>query len=181
MSHEPFARLLHLAARIDAAIEFMKWPEGFRMPAHLPTALDPRGDIMADYLHPDEVRSNADNVQAHLRSMRDLDRATTGGVIRERLGQRESAHGVLREPAQPRARDRAPLEKLALRHEIAHAIHEQRHGQPQNIGQIARSEWAAQAGSLLNESGRQFGGSLPARFGRAVVGAAKPTLRQMRR
>jgi hypothetical protein len=156
----------------------MKWPQGFKMPAHLPHALDARSRATAQYFHPDEVRDYI-AVQQGLRTMRDIRRATRGGIIAEAIPSGQLAYGLHPQPARRAPIDRTPLEVQALRHEILHAIHEQRTGLPKTIVQFARSEWAAHSGSLLGKHGRKAGGSWIARFIRALLGTVLLTLRQM--
>lgn len=146
----------------------------------LPHALDPDGEVMATYIHPDEVRDDVEVQQSLRTSMRDIQRGTTGGVIAEAIPHAELPHGVLQKPAGRVAIHRTPLQKLALRHEILHGIHEQRHGVPKTVGEILRSEWAAHAGTYLGKHGRRAGGSALSRLRRAVNGTIAATLRQVR-
>jgi hypothetical protein len=110
--------------------------------------------------------------------MRDIRRATTGGIIAEAIPSGELAYGLHPQPARRTPIARTPLEVQALRHEILHAIHEQRAGLPKTLVQFARSEWAAHSGSLLGKHGRKAGGSFVARLIRAVAGTVLLTLRQ---
>jgi hypothetical protein len=154
----------------------MKWPKGFKMPAHLPHALDPHGPVRASYFHADEVRGSYD-LQRLLVTMRDVRRGTTARVIAEALPGAELAHGLHPEPERRASPARTPVEMQALGHEILHAIHEQRAGLPKTLIQVARSEWAAHAGSLLGKHGRKEGGLFITRFMRAVAGTLLLTLR----
>ena len=147
------------------------------MPAHLPHELDPRTGATAQYFHPDEVRRSL-AIQGELRTMRDIHRGTTGGVIAEALPSPELSHGVFSAQARRAPLARTALQKLALRHEILHGIYELRQGVPKTLNAIARSEWAAHAGSLLGKHGRKAGGNLLTRLGRVILGTALLTLRQ---
>lgn len=154
----------------------MKWPKGFKMPAHLPHALDPHGPVRASYFHADEVRGTYD-LQRLLVTIRDIRRGTSAGVIAEALPGAELAYGLHPQLARRAPAARTPLQVQALRHEIYHAIQEQRAGLPKTLAQVARSEWAAHSGSLLGKHGRKAGAPFMVRLVRAISGTVLLTLR----